>query len=247
MHWDYTRVYNPDTRRFEWSNSVQKFPWIEKRPASATGGRFAIDFTPEEYWYDYLVEVRDEESGAVGEIQVAGWGWWYDSARPESPETMKIQLSKPEADYGEKIEARLLVPFEGRVLWTVEQDNVLSQSWQEAKGETATFTFEAPRGRSSVYVSALLVRVSDNYLVRRAYGVQRLGIRPSEHRLDLAVDAPEKMHPGEELKVTLTGKGRYKATVAIVAVDLHITRGSPTIRIRDQRLGHNRDVRLGDP
>lgn len=160
--------------------------------------------------------MRDEGSSAVGEISVAGWGWWWETARPESPETMKIKLDKTEADYGEKVQASVLLPFAGRILWTVELDNVIAHSWQEAQGETAQWMFDVPRGYSSVYVSALLVRVHENYLVRRAYGVQRLGVRPSEHRLDLSVEVPERMQPGEDLKVVISAKSRFKGTVAIV-------------------------------
>ncbi|MDI6739902.1 MAG: alpha-2-macroglobulin family protein, partial [Candidatus Edwardsbacteria bacterium] len=85
-----------------------------------------------------------------------------------------------------------------------------------AKGELAAWSFRAPRGVSSVYVGALLVRSGGNYLVQRGLGIQRVNIRPRSQKLSLAVEAPEKMKPGTDLEITVRSQGKYKATIAVV-------------------------------
>ncbi|MFN4182339.1 MAG: MG2 domain-containing protein, partial [bacterium] len=194
---DYVRVFNPETLRFEWKWTEQKIPISEPITITVRDGKFHLDMMPEKPWYDYTVEVRDVEMRSIARIRLRGWGWWWEKQRPESPEALDIFLSKSVADYAENIHAEVLLPFEGKILWTVEQEDVYQFQWQEASGNKAVWNFSVPRGTSSVYVTALLIRTGENYMVRRAFGVKRLKVEPTAHRLELAVNVPERVRPGE--------------------------------------------------
>ncbi|RKY02163.1 hypothetical protein DRP77_08385, partial [Candidatus Poribacteria bacterium] len=240
IYYDYVRVWDPRANRFTWEHTRVFEPrW--KGEVETRDGEFELSFTPLTYWHDYLVRVSDPVSGSVGELVVSGWGW-YEAEKPESPEILEIRLSEETADYGDLIEAEALLPFEGRMLWTVELDEVLEHRWMEAKGEVSKLSFVVPQGVTSVYVSALLIRTDEKYLVRRAFGVKRVRVRPSRHRLPLTVEAPETIEPGGKLEVVIKGEGRYKATVAIVDEGiLRITR----FRTPDPYEGILRDQSLG--
>jgi len=212
---DYVRVYDPQGG-FRWQWTRREFPMTEATPVTAQDGRFQVRFTPTDYWYDYVVQVRDPDSGATARIGLTGWGWWGEAERPDSPEVLKIRLDKSEADYGTTVEAQALLPFEGRILWTLETDAVVRSEWQDARGPTASWKFQVPTGVPTAYVSAFLFRTGPNYAVTRAFGVRRLIIRPARHRLSLTVEAPEHVRPGSDLKVRLQGDRPFQATVAIV-------------------------------
>ncbi|MHA2609900.1 MAG: alpha-2-macroglobulin family protein [bacterium JZ-2024 1] len=214
--YDYVRIFNPETLRFEWKSTEQRMPISEPIPITVRDGKFLVDLVPEQPWYDYFVEVRDIQMRSIAGIRLDGWGWWWEEERPESPEVLDIFLSKSVADYGESVRAEVLLPFEGKILWTLELDDVYQVQWQEANGNKANWNFSVPTGTSSVYVTALLIRLGENYMVRRAFGVKRLKVEPRRHRLELTVNVPDRVRPGDTLTLSIQGKSEFDATVAIV-------------------------------
>jgi hypothetical protein len=250
VRYDYVRVWDPRNNRFSWEYSRRRYPTKGPEEVQIVDGRFELSVLPLTYWTDYLVEVRDPEGASVGELMIRGWCWYGEGERPESPEVLDIRLSGDEVDYGEIVNAETLLPFKGRILWTLELDEVLRHEWQDATGETSSFSFTVPQGVTSVYVSALLIRTDQRYLVRRAFGVRRVRVRPARHRIPLTVEVPALHRPGRELDVFVRGDGRYKATVAIVDEGiLQITRfQSPDVYegiLRDQALGIKTSETLG--
>ena len=254
IHHDYVRTWDPGRNRFSWEYTRQRYPIEHSDAVQAADGRFEITVYPSTYWYDYVLEVHDSEGASVSELMIQGWSWYGDDERPESPEILDVQVQSESAgtdhNYGDVLTAEALLPFAGRVLWTVELDDVLQHEWQEASEEISRLKFTVPQGVTTVYVSALLIRSDEQYLVRRAFGVLQVPIRPAKHRLPLQVDVPERVRPGEELTVSLTGSAEMRATVAIVDEGiLQITRfQSPDVYegiLRNQALGVRTSESLG--
>jgi uncharacterized protein YfaS (alpha-2-macroglobulin family) len=213
--YEYGRIWEPESNRFRWETGYRRYPTGDEGTAPVKDGKFKVRLTPTASWVDYAIEVRDPDGRSASDIVVHGWTRGARD-RMESPEVLKIRLDRAEADFGDAVTAEVLLPFEGRILWTTESEGVLRSEWQDARGPTARLGFSAPAEGSTVYVSALLLRTDDQYLVRRAFGVSRLPLRPSRNRLDLALSLPAQIRPGQTLKVTLKGSGTYEATVAIV-------------------------------
>ncbi len=200
---------------YGWSSRILREPVFTGR-LKAKGGKFFLEFTPSDSYYDYLVEVVDESSGELTQLLIPGWGWYFTGNAPPSPQALNIRLSRKEGDEGEEVEAQVKLPFEGKILWTLELDGVYKYEVREAKGQVAKWKFNLPEGVPDVYVSALLVRSCGNYLVSRAFGVKRILIRPSRLKMNLELELPRRIKPGSLLKVKVKGKGRFKATVAVV-------------------------------
>jgi len=213
--YEYGRVWEPETNRFRWETTYRRYPTGDEGSATVSNGKFKISFSPMASWVDYVIEVRDPEGRSASDLIIYGWTWGPRD-RVESPEVLTLRLNRKEADYGEAVTAEAWLPFSGRVLWTLESEGVLQSEWQEARGATAKYEFSAPSSGSTVYVSALLLRSDDQYLVRRAFGVTRLPLRPARNRLALALSVPAQIRPGKTLKITLKGSGTYQATVAVV-------------------------------
>lgn len=215
----YSYGYNDDYYYddYYWNARVNKLPVTMKKYLEPAEGKFSFSFTPTANYNDYLVEVVDETNGTISQVKICGWGWWYgQEEKVESPEVVPIRLDKKEYDYGEEVKVEALLPFEGNILWTVELDTIYTTEWTQARGEVASWKFRTPKGRSTAYVSALLVRSGGNYLVQRGFGVQRVRIRPGQHNLELSLTTPEMIRPGEELIVRVKSNNRFKGTIAVV-------------------------------
>ncbi len=223
----YAYTYSSYEDEYGWSSRLIREP-VERGRVQVKDGKFSLAFTPSDSYYDYMVEVQEPTTGETTQLIIPGWGWFFTAERPPSPQTLVIRLSKEEGDEGDEIEAQVKLPFEGKILWTLELHGVLKQELREAKGETAKWKFRLPEGVPDVYVSALLIRSSENYLVERAFGVKRIKVKPRRLLLPISLEVPQQIKPGKELKIKVKGKGNFEATIAVVDVGiLQITRTAP--------------------
>ena len=211
----YDGYYEDD---YSWESRALKIPVTERKYLDLVDGKFSFEFTPSASYYDYLVEVVDEANDTRAQVHLSGWGWYYSEAeeKSESPEVLPLRLDRKDYDAGDEVRVEALLPFEGKILWTVELDTVYRHELREARGDVASWSFRAPAGASNVYVTGLLVRSGGNYLVQRGFGVQRVRIRPKDNRMNLEVLVPERVKPGEELTVKVRANGKFKGTIAVV-------------------------------
>ena len=222
--WDYYFY-----ERFGWWKVRKLIPITPLNRVTATGGTFEFLLSPQEEYRDIVIEVKSEE-GVWSQVLIEGWGWYWSGEyeKIESPEYLDLRLEKPSAEPGEMVKVETSLPFEGKILWTVEQNGVLIYQWKEAKGEKASWSFRVPEGYPNVYVSALLVHSGKNYLVARAFGVKRLKIRPKKMKLPLTITVPDKVKPNQTLVVKVKSDRRFKATIAIVDEGILSIRGFRT-------------------
>ncbi|RKX71573.1 hypothetical protein DRP53_01195, partial [candidate division WOR-3 bacterium] len=238
LSWSYSYHYYED---YSWDERLQRIPVTELKRITARDGKFSFTFTPKSSYHDYLIEVVDPSGLTLTQLRLAGWGWWYEEEKVESPEVVRLRLNKKVYEPGDLVEVEALLPFEGKILWTVELDSIYRSELTEAKGEVARWSFRAPSGLSTVYVSALLLRSGGNYLIQRGFGLERVRIRPGSVRLGLKLDLPERIRPGEELVIRVKGSERFEGTIAVVDEGIlqitNFTTPDPYERIlRDLRL-----------
>ena len=199
--------------QFSWRKNSTLIPLTKERELTAKNGRFEINYTPQSSYDDLVVEVSGDKN--FSQLFINGWGWSIDN-KAETPEVLLIKPDKKEYDIGQKATVKTKIPFDGKILWTVEADKLLEYKWQQAKGKFSSFSFKIPEGYPCVYVSALLIHTGDNYLVSRAFGVRRIKITPKKLKLNLKLDIPEQIKPGNYLTVNLKGDDEYEATISIV-------------------------------
>ncbi len=199
--------------QFQWRKNSTLIPLTGDKEIKVENGKFEINYTPLTSYDDLVVEVRGDNN--FSQIFINGWGW-YGTEKAETPETLIIKTNKKQYNPEENALAETSIPFEGKILWTVEADSLIMYRWQEAKGKVAQFKFKIPDGYPCVYVSALLIHTGNNYLVSRAFGVKRVRIAPENLKLDLKLDVPEKIKPGSSLSINIRGEEQFEATVSIV-------------------------------
>ncbi|MBW1659261.1 MAG: hypothetical protein JRJ48_02025 [Deltaproteobacteria bacterium] len=243
----YVLTYSSKGRR-RWNRTVTRVPISGERTLKTREGKFRVPVELKKCWMDYLVAVSDPSGGGKTELLIPGWQ--AGKTRPPTPEILRITLDKKEVAPGEPVKASAVLPFPGRVLWTLELDDVIRYQWGEVKDRTAVYSFKAPDGASTCYISAYLYQTKPGYLVTRAFGVNRLRVVPSQVRARVQIKAPEEIRPGESFDLKIQGPPGGKALVAVVDEGiLQITRAAApdlyNLLLRPYRLSVDTSEGLG--
>lgn len=194
------------------------------------GGRFVLPFTPEE-GVGWLIVAR--AGAAWTELHIPGAGgryaWGYaDGAdrtpRPERPAPLRLRAPE-RVRSGEAITVTAKAPYAGRLLWSVETDEVVKTEWVEAEAGEVSFTYTPREFEPNVYISALLLKdphleSDQSWLPERAAGLTSVRIEPTDYTAAVSIKAPESVLPNSPLTIELSaeglGRGPASATVAIV-------------------------------
>ena len=229
---DYGYGYDDDSgdgRYDRWLRAVPE----GKQTARVAGGKFTFDVTPGEADIGYVVRVRSGK--AKSEITLDGtypydyyYGYGYgervdQTPRPAKPTQLTPQLAK-EIEVGKPVDVKVLTPYAGKILWTVETDHVVTAEWKDvARGESAwSFTLDAYA--PNVYVSAFIVKdphleSKDAFLPDRAFGVTSARVLPIEFTAE-----PQD-------------RGAERGPLVEPAHDQAGRRADPRSRVRDGRRG----------
>ncbi len=126
--------------------------------------------------------------------------------------------------------ARVLVaaPFAGRLLLTVETDDVVQSQVIEMAASHVVVPVEVTAAcRPGAFVTATVIRPADPaaaWKPHRAFGVARLNVDPADRKLTVALTAPAELRPMRSLDVGLTvtdpdGQPVANAAATVAAVD----------------------------
>ena len=195
--------------------------------ATSSGGVARFEVTPDDYGR-YKLVVEDPASGASTVLWFYSSGWGYEAWAMDTPDRVELELDKETYKPGEKAKVLVRAPFAGKLLLTVEREQIFDHFVAYLDGNTAEL--EVPIFESfkpNVFVSAHLIRSTDG-LERdesaRAFGVVPMKVDTEPYRLAVELDAPEEMRPQNQLKVDFEVKGgEGNPYVTIAAVDEGIT------------------------
>ncbi|MCK4857059.1 MAG: alpha-2-macroglobulin family protein, partial [candidate division Zixibacteria bacterium] len=195
--------------------------------------RFTIDshddvasfsVTPEHYGR-YRVVVCDVASGASASLWFYASGWGYSPWAMDNPDKVELDLDRESYLPGEKAQLQVRAPFPGKLLITIESDQVMEYQIATLEENTATLTIPVTaQFKPNVYIAVHLIRSTEK-LKRdtpvRAFGVVPLMVDCEDQRLKVELDAPAEIRPCRELTVNFQVKGLTEntASVTIAAVD----------------------------
>lgn len=183
----------------------------------------------------YRVEITDPETNQQLSYRFyAGWSARADETQGVRPDRVGLKLDK--AGYLEGDTARLTItpPHKGEALISVEGDRTLWFKRISVSGSTATVDIPLNKEwkRHDLYVSVMVLRPGnegDRVTPARALGIVHLPLERAERKLNVVLEAPQKVLPETTVKVKVKApeaKGQ-KAFVTLSAVDvgiLNITR-----------------------
>src|SRR5262249_47909084 len=174
--------------------------------ATVAAGKFSFDVTPGQADVGYMVRVSVKN--AMTELVLAG-DYPYDyrygdsggrmdqTPRPNRPTALALEVPK-EIQVGQPVPVKLLAPYRGRILFTVETDRVVAAEWQEVTGGEVAWTWKPSEFAPNVYISAFLVKdphaeSKEAYLPDRAFGVAAARVAPTEFTQDPKLDVPKEV------------------------------------------------------
>ena len=157
------------------------------------------------------------------------------TTRPSSqpiilPATMPAVVAKPTTRFrvGQSVGVLVRSPFAGRLLLSVEADEVISTQVIDMPDSAMIVPIRITAAcRPNAYISATVVRAVEpdaKWRIHRACGVLRVMVDPESRALRMAVVTPDEMRPNAPLLATVTvknaaGEPVRGAAVTVAAVD----------------------------
>ena len=226
VRWNYNIVEVDGYRRWQ---SSEELTLVEEKPVTLKDGLGSVSFRPEE-WGTYLVRVSDIDDNARAAMRFYASDARY-AERGGSPILDRVGVSMDREFYrvGDTAKVTLTTPFEGLLLFSVEGARPISR--QVRKVDAPEITVEVPVTQDMVpngWITAWLVRpVSEEdasaWGTHRAVGAARLKADLTPYKLDVAMEAVDKVEPASTLPVSLTLKDAegkpVQGDVALALVD----------------------------
>ena len=192
---------------------------IGERTIPAGSPRGSFQLTPTDYG-SHRVVLTDPATGASTSLDFWASGWGYAPWAMENPSRIELELDKAEYAPGETATVQVRAPFPGRLLLTVERDQIFHTRVYDLAENSATVQVPIRRDfRPNAYVTATLVRkVSDLEPggVGRAFGAVPLSVDRTANRQAVTIDAPEQVRSESSLEVTAHAAPGSVVTVAAV-------------------------------
>jgi uncharacterized protein YfaS (alpha-2-macroglobulin family) len=178
----------------------------------------------------YRLEIIDNETGRLLAFRFyAGWSARFDETQGVRPDRVAMKFDKAAYREGDTARLTLTAPHRGEALIAVEGDRSLWIKRMAIESDTATvdIPINPQWKRHDLYVSAIVLRpgnAGNMVTPARALGLIHLPIERGDRRLNVALDAPQRIRPNTPVKVTVRapearGQG---AVVTLSAVDVGI-------------------------
>ncbi|ORM62954.1 hypothetical protein PRCB_08665 [Pantoea rodasii] len=179
----------------------------EQRITIAAGGSQKISFPVE--WGTYRLEVHAGEN-IVSSVRFNAGYWWQDNTSGTGalrPDQVKLKIDKSAYQPGDTAHVQVESPAAGKGYLMVESSSG-TLWWQPLEVPVGGATIDVPINESwkrhDLYLSAIVVRDGDKAsgtTPKRAVGLLHLPMATEARRLNLAIDAPDKIRPEQTVNV----------------------------------------------
>lgn len=224
--------------RYEWHTVLKKdnndryYYDSEKKEVVEWERDVKIDGKPEDFTfsvsrsgnYDLRVYKKGEDNYVSKNFYAYGWGGATASSFEVDKEgRIDIAADKKTYEPGETAKVLFMAPFSGKMLVTIERDGVYDYRYVDV--EEKSFELELPITDSylpNVYVSATLFRphnTEDNTPFLVGHGYASLKVQEEDNRIEVTIDAPDKIKPNRTQKIEVETDGGADTYVTLAVVD----------------------------
>jgi uncharacterized protein YfaS (alpha-2-macroglobulin family) len=159
----------------------------------------------------YRLEVSDPVSGWMSSVRVQA-GWSSQAPDSDSPDRLSLRSDRQAYRPGERAQLHIEAPFTGSASVVIAGDRVLSVRNIELTGREQDIEIEVdPEWGAGAYALVTVYRPDDRQAghgPRRAVGVAWLGLDESLHRLDVAIESPDRSRPGSRVDLGIQVSGQ---------------------------------------
>lgn len=153
--------------------------------------------------YKYIITSNDGAKLNQIEFSVAG----EKNLSRSLERTAELQLSLDKTDYtpGDTININIRGPYKGAGLITIEREQIYAQKWFSTNNNSTVQSIRIPEGLTgNAYINVTLLRAHDSkeiYTSPLSYGIAPFSINLDKHKTEIQLDVPERVRPGDELKI----------------------------------------------
>ncbi|WP_395732630.1 alpha-2-macroglobulin [Prosthecobacter sp.] len=154
---------------------------------------------------EFRLELRDPENNIVCATAFTVVGKGDLDRSMERDAELGIKLARGTWNSGESLEASLSATYTGAGLITIERERVLGWQWFKAGTTSSVQHITVPNDiEGSAYVNASFVRALDSkeiFTSPLSYAVEHFVANPDKRRIEVRIDSPEKVKPGDVMKI----------------------------------------------
>ena len=231
------------TRDWQWFNVDGDWRWEGiTRTSKIANGTIALsadkptDFTQNLSWGEYRLEIGAEGLTPVSTDFSSGY-YYYDSAKADTPDTLKLAIDKTDAKAGDTVNVKIEARYAGKATVQIVGEKLLASQTVDVPEGGLTLPFTVGEGwGTGAYVLASLYKPMDVKAKRmpsRAMGLAWFGIDRAARTLDVKLTPPGMMKPRQTLTIPVKlgnlSPGE-EAFITVAAVDvgiLNLTRYDP--------------------
>ena len=197
---------------------------LQDKQVTVTGKEVALPFTPGESG-QYALRISKPGSDRYVEQEFYAYGWGYTASNAFAVNTEgTIDVTSDKESYSPGDKARLLfkTPFNGRLLITVEQNEVIKYFNLNTEKKAAELIL--PIGKEylpNVYVTATLFRKSDDSSIPLtvAHGVIPVIVEEKNNKIPLSIVAVDKSKSNTKQQISIKTNPGSDVEVTIAVVD----------------------------
>lgn len=226
------RDYNWFYQGGQWQSTYEKYDMPVGHDVVTTDADGKITFDRAfDRWGYYRAVVRDPLTGSAAD-QTFRVGWWANGQSPDRPDQLSLSVKSTDVKPGDQIDGFVKAPFDGRLVVTVAQKNVLWRKEYDLSGDGVEFHIPVDaKWGNGAYVLATAYRPGLDQDQRgpvRSVGAQWVSFGKESRTMTVDFDLPDEVRPGTSLSVPVqaTGPvvGTEKVRVNVFAVDEGILR-----------------------
>jgi alpha-2-macroglobulin len=227
-----------DIIRYEWHSVLRQFGKdqtlryvSERREIPVRSDVLTLRATPVEFAYsaprsgEYAVRVSKEGESGYNQISFYSYDWAStDITSFEVDPEARVEAVLDKAVYtpGDKAHILFQAPFSGKMLVTIERNQVFSYRYLNVVNNAASMDLTIEdKYLPNVYVSAVLFRKIKemNIPLMAGHGFVPLMVQKKSNKLEVAIKAPEKIRPNTKQTVVVTAGAEQNVFVTLAAVD----------------------------
>lgn len=201
--------------------SQQKQEIIDNKNINIVGSKSHYAFTAKESGdYEFRISALNSDSYVSYYFYAYGYGDTYATSFEVNNEgKIDITLDKDKYKIGDKAKVLLTLPFDGKILVTVERDKVLEHFYINSNNKTASFDLKLEdKHVPNVYISATLIKanVNDGMPLTVAYGFAPVLVENEDNKIPIEIQCVSETRSKTKQTIKIKSKGNCEMTIAVV-------------------------------
>lgn len=154
---------------------------------------------------EYILTIEDKIGRLLARLEYNVAGAANLSHAVDKDASLGLKLNQSEYNHGDEIKMQITAPYKGYGLITIERDNVYAYQWFKADTTSVAESIKLPDTvEGNAYLNVAFFRDINSkeiYMPSLSYATVPFSINKSKRKLEIGLDVPETVKPGDELIV----------------------------------------------